>query len=71
MKLSRLAAVTDGLMVSEQLFQEPPLFLATMMKTGMILERLVHSQFNSLMQVLTQESFTDKTTYFHETQRCI
>jgi hypothetical protein len=54
MKLSRLATVKDGLMVSEQLFPEPPLFSSMMMVTGVVLERLVHSPFNHLMQLLAQ-----------------
>ena len=33
MTLSQLATVTDGLMESEQLFPEPPLFLSMMMGT--------------------------------------
>jgi hypothetical protein len=71
MKLSRLAKVTDGLMVSEQLFPEPPLFSSMMMGTGVVLERLVHSAFNHLMQLLAQGSFAEKNSYFHEIQSCI
>ena len=71
MKLSRLATVTDGLMVSEQLFQEPPLFSPMMMTTGLVLERMVHSPFNHLMQLLAQESFTEKITCFCGIQKCI
>ena len=58
MKLSWLTTVTDGLIVSEQLFPEPPLFLSVMMGTGVVLERLVSSAFNHLMQLLAQGSFT-------------
>jgi len=71
MGLPWLATVKDGLMVSEQLFPEPPLFSCMMMGTGVVLERLVHLPFNHLTQLLAQESFMEKTTYFHEIQRCI
>jgi len=57
MKLTQLATVTDGLMVSEQLFLEQPLFLSMMMGAGVVLERLVHSAFKHL-QLLAQGSFT-------------
>jgi hypothetical protein len=60
MKLSWLATVTDGLMESEQLFPEPPLFLSMRMGTGVVLKRLVHSAFNHLKQLLAQGSFTKK-----------
>jgi len=66
-----LATVKDGLIVHEQLFPKWPLFSSMMMGTGVVLERLVNSPFNHLMQLLAQKSFMEKTTYFNEIQRCI
>jgi hypothetical protein len=57
-------------MVSEQLFPEPLLFSCMMMGTVVVLERLVHSAFNHLMQLLAPGSLTggweggDKKTIF-------